>query len=215
MWIKSSQILRFKSGVVPTTQRHSKRRSLPRVQTTRGLPDDDTGFSMAMDGFSSDSLLGVDATFGQAASENVQGSTVTDSLTQSAPTAAAAAVSAAPIDIAHVVTSLDAGLSNILQMLPEPIQGVLSTVGHDILGLATFDISLAGGVRLALLYYVLFTRPSPISAILDYYVLGPVSRLTGPKFSENDFTLRDRLGNGNYGQGTSSHCLGVCSSVCF
>ena len=48
-------------------------------------------------------------------------------------------------------------------------------------------------------------RPNPrrlLSAgLLDYYLLGPLAKVAQTRFSSTDFTLRDRLGSGNYGQG--------------
>ena len=44
------------------------------------------------------------------------------------------------------------------------------------------------------------------AGLLDFYVFSPLSRLLGPKFTEKDFTLRDRLGGGNYGQGACLPC---------
>jgi hypothetical protein len=44
--------------------------------------------------------------------------------------------------------------------------------------------------------------PPPCTAgLLDFYVLAPLARVLQRRFSERDFTLRDRLGGGNYGQG--------------
>ena len=45
------------------------------------------------------------------------------------------------------------------------------------------------------------------AGLLDFYVFSPLSRLLGPKFTERDFTLRDRLGGGNYGQGACVLCM--------
>jgi len=39
------------------------------------------------------------------------------------------------------------------------------------------------------------------AGLLDYYVTGPLARLLQRRFTETDFTLRERLGGGNYGQG--------------
>ena len=98
--------------------------------------------------------------------------------------------------------SLEDMLSNVVDLVPfEPLQGFLSMVGTDIIGLVTLHPSLVGVLRILGLYYLVFARPSPFAAIIDFYILGPVSKLLGARFSESDFTLRDRLGNGNYGQG--------------
>lgn len=110
--------------------------------------------------------------------------------------------------------NLEGVLSDIVNLVPfEPLQGFVSMVGHDIIGLVTLHPSVLGVLRIVGLYYFVFARPSPLAAILDFYIFGPVSKLLGARFSESDFTLRDRLGNGNYGQGRSavwwyntSHC---------
>ena len=125
-----------------------------------------------------------------------------------APTAGAIdAVTADPASISSAASSLFDGANELLPMasklvalLPEPIQGGVGTLMGDVVGLATLHPTIEGVLRIGVLYYFLFARPSPLVAALDYYVLRPLSKLTGAKFSENDFTLRDRLGNGNYGQ---------------
>ena len=46
--------------------------------------------------------------------------------------------------------------------------------------------------------------------MLDFYLLNPLAKLLQRRFTESDFTLRDRLGGGNYGQGArgaASGCL--------
>lgn len=113
--------------------------------------------------------------------------------------------------------SLEDMLSNVVDLVPfEPLQGFLSMVGTDIIGLVTLHPSLVGVLRILGLYYLVFARPSPFAAIIDFYILGPVSKFLGARFSESDFTLRDRLGNGNYGQGRDvvywfCHCY--CSRI--
>jgi hypothetical protein len=39
------------------------------------------------------------------------------------------------------------------------------------------------------------------AGLIDFYLLNPLARALQRRFSESDFTLRDRLGGGNYGQG--------------
>lgn len=85
--------------------------------------------------------------------------------------------------------------------LPEPFQAVVSTLGGDVAQILSLHFSVGAIGHLFAIYYLFFTRPSPISAVLDFYILAPLSKAISPTFSENDFTLRDRLGNGNYGQG--------------
>lgn len=112
------------------------------------------------------------------------------------PASISSAISASTNTLGDLVPAV----SKFFALLPEPIGGAVTTVLNDVVGMATLHPTIEGSVRLAVLYYLLFARPSPIVAVLDYYVLRPLSKLTGAKFSENDFTLRDRLGNGNYGQ---------------
>lgn len=47
----------------------------------------------------------------------------------------------------------------------------------------------------------LHTSPA---GLLDFYLLNPLARLLQRRFTERDFTLRDRLGGGNYGQGAGA-----------
>lgn len=53
--------------------------------------------------------------------------------------------------------------------------------------------------RLLALYYVLFTRPSPAWGLFDFYVGQPIDGLLSRKWKVEDFTLRGKLGGGNYG----------------
>ena len=107
-----------------------------------------------------------------------------------------------------LVDRIDAVLSGVVESVPGPLQEVLSVLKEDVMTLVTCvtlsdvsQVSVVSVLRLALYSYMLFARPSPLVAIMDYYIWRPVSKLIAPRFSENDFTLRDRLGNGNYGQG--------------
>jgi serine/threonine protein kinase len=49
------------------------------------------------------------------------------------------------------------------------------------------------------LTYLLGTRPSPLSGVLDFFVLGPAAGAAGAKLSARDFVIRDKLGGGNFG----------------
>ncbi len=85
--------------------------------------------------------------------------------------------------------------------LPGPLAAALSTLGGDVADALTLRPSPAGLARLTGLWYLLWTRPSPLVGVLDFYVFNPVAALLSPSFNESSFTLRDRLGGGNYGQG--------------
>jgi hypothetical protein len=53
------------------------------------------------------------------------------------------------------------------------------------------------------------------AGLLDFYLVEPLSKALGPKYSERSFTLRDRLGSGNYGQGEACVVpLSLYSSSC-
>eukprot|EP00887_Chlorella_sp_A99_P007082 scaffold2.g7082.t1 len=81
-----------------------------------------------------------------------------------------------------------------------PVADVVATVAADVADMVGLHPSTAGLVRLAALWYALLARPGPLVGLLDFYVANPLAALLGPKFSEQDFTLRGRLGGGNYGQ---------------
>lgn len=58
------------------------------------------------------------------------------------------------------------------------------------------------GSRVVAISALVITRTRfPPPGLLDFYVSTPLARLTQQRFTEDDFTLRDRLGGGNYGQG--------------
>ncbi|RMZ53509.1 hypothetical protein APUTEX25_003331, partial [Auxenochlorella protothecoides] len=83
----------------------------------------------------------------------------------------------------------------------KPRSGGLLGVGGDAVAFASLQPSLFGVLRLSFTYYILLAQPSPLLGLLDFYVSTPLARLTQQRFTEDDFTLRDRLGGGNYGQG--------------
>lgn len=88
--------------------------------------------------------------------------------------------------------------------LPAPVAGsvaaAIGMVGTDVLNIASMQPEAAGVGRLAAIYYFFLARPSPFVGMVDFYVLNPLARATQRRFTESDFTLRDRLGGGNYGQ---------------
>lgn len=131
--------------------------------------------------------------------------------TEAAGAASGNAGAAAAAAAAATGFSLDTGLPSVGALIqqavdqlaavtPGPIEPFVTTLGGDFVGLATFHLTLFGALRLSALYYLLFTRPGPLPAILDFYLLNPLAKLVRGKFGGEDFTLRDRLGNGNYGQ---------------
>jgi len=42
------------------------------------------------------------------------------------------------------------------------------------------------------LFYFLGTRPSPVSGLLDFFVLGPATKAASEKLRAKDFVLRDK-----------------------
>lgn len=87
-------------------------------------------------------------------------------------------------------------------------------------------------LRLALIYFLVLTRPSPLWGLLDYYIGTiapempcllrtaarsrspaapgfPIDRLSSRGFKVADFTLREKLGGGNYGVGTRGSGCGA------
>lgn len=47
--------------------------------------------------------------------------------------------------------------------------------------------------------YGFLLTPSPVLSILDFYILAPLSAAISSEYKSTDFTLRERLGGGNYG----------------
>ena len=197
-------VLHFTHKKAPTT----KRRTL--VALAAAAPDDANVFENVFD----PSYLGltqgpiaapsvpagsIDAASSVVVTAGAAGAAV-DAASSPDPASISSAASTLVDSVDSVAADLFPAVSNVVSLLPEPIQGVVSTIVNDVVGLATLHPTIEGGLRLVVIYYLLFARPSPLVGALDYYVLRPLSKLTGAKFSENDFTIRDRLGNGNYGQ---------------
>jgi hypothetical protein len=126
----------------------------------------------------------------------------------SADAAAAAAAAAAPppvldlggLDLAALGAAAHAAVDALAAALPGPLAALAATIGGDAADLLGLSPSLAGAARLAAIWYLLFSRPAPLPALLDYYALAPLSAAARAGLSQADFTLRDRLGSGNYGQ---------------
>jgi hypothetical protein len=117
-----------------------------------------------------------------------------------APAAAAAAAAALALSPAAAGAFVQHAVDQLSSLLPSALAPLVATLGGDVAGLVGLSPTLEGLARLGALYYLVFARPSPLSGLLDFYVLAPLAARLRPEFTEDDFTLRDRLGNGNYGQ---------------
>lgn len=108
------------------------------------------------------------------------------------------------VDMDSVMQQLEGYLHTVLDavspIVPDVLKPLLFVIGNDIAEFAALHPSFEGIARLGALYYLLLSRPAPLAAILDFYILSPVSKIFRYGFTEEDFTLRDKLGNGNYGQ---------------
>lgn len=91
-------------------------------------------------------------------------------------------------------------INQVVSASPEGIRPLILTVVDDVASLLGMHPTMAGTLRLGAIYYLFLARPAPVSAIIDFYIITPLSRLIKNRFTEEDFTLRDKLGNGNYGQ---------------
>ena len=138
-----------------------------------------------------------------------QGIDVASSLDAAAAgiTATAAAATAAPavpslpaLDIISAAASFQTLVDQIVSAAPGALKPLFSTFGGDLVDILSLHPTFSGALRLGALYYFIFARPSPLSAILDFYILIPLARYLRPGFDAGDFTLRDKLGSGNYGQ---------------
>jgi serine/threonine protein kinase len=131
--------------------------------------------------------------------ESTSAATVT-AATTTAASAASMAVPALPIDLNSLATSLQSMVDQLVSAAPSIIQPFLSTIGNDLVGFVGLHPTLPGALRLGVFYYLVFARPSPVAAIFDFYLRIPLARIFRKKFDAGDFTLRDKLGSGNYGQ---------------
>jgi hypothetical protein len=125
--------------------------------------------------------------------------TVTSTTTTTAA-AAAAAIAAPALDFSSLATSLQSIVDQIVSTAPSVIQPFISTIGNDLVSIVGLHPTLPGALRLGVFYYLVFARPSPVAAIFDFYLRIPLARIFRRNFDAGDFTLRDKLGSGNYGQ---------------
>lgn len=120
--------------------------------------------------------------------------------TAAAATAAPSLSSLPALDLSSAAASLQTFVDQLVSAAPSALQPLLSTFGEDLVGIVGLHPTIFGALRLGALYYFIFARPSPLAAILDFYILVPLARLLRTGFDAGDFTLRDKLGSGNYGQ---------------
>lgn len=80
-----------------------------------------------------------------------------------------------------------------------PLEPVVQTVGGDVASVLELQPTLPGVARLTGLFYLLATKPNPLSGLLDFFVLGPAIDAAADKLRARDFVLRDKLGGGNFG----------------
>ena len=134
---------------------------------------------------------------GNAAAAAADAATVTST----ASSAAAIAAPALPaFDFGSIASSLQSMVDQIVAAAPSVIQPLIATIGNDVVGFVGLHPTLPGALRLGVFYYLVFARPSPLAAIIDFYFRIPLARVFRKNFDAGDFTLRDKLGSGNYGQ---------------
>lgn len=102
-------------------------------------------------------------------------------------------------DVATAASFVELLTANIASVTPAIVSPLITTIGTDIASVLDLHPTLEGSVRLLLFYYGFLAQPSPIPTILDYYLLGPLTKALAPKYKASDFALRDRLGSGNFG----------------
>lgn len=105
-----------------------------------------------------------------------------------------------PEDISVAISTAHYFADYLVNSTPTFMKPAVATMTGDLIDLARLQPSASGLLRLAALTYAFLTRPSPAIGMLDYYLVAPFSALLRKNYSERDFTLRDRLGGGNYGQ---------------
>ncbi|EFN51112.1 hypothetical protein CHLNCDRAFT_28384 [Chlorella variabilis] len=118
--------------------------------------------------------------------------------------AAPAQAAADPQELLTLASSVAAGwpaaVAGATAAWPAPLASAATILATDLADVAAMQPTAWGAARLGALYYFFLARPSPVVGLLDFYLLNPIARLLQRRFSEADFTLRERLGGGNYGQ---------------
>uniref|UniRef100_A0A7S1SQZ8 Protein kinase domain-containing protein n=1 Tax=Tetraselmis chuii TaxID=63592 RepID=A0A7S1SQZ8_9CHLO len=116
-------------------------------------------------------------------------------------TAVAAALS--PAEVLQLADGLSTSVLDAFAVLasavPEPVRPAVSTLGGDLASVAGLHPTAEAIARLGALWYILFAQPSPLVTIIDFYVTGPLVLAASTNFQGEVFTLRDRLGGGNFG----------------
>eukprot|EP01024_Parvocaulis_polyphysoides_P031717 TRINITY_DN28572_c0_g2_i2.p1 TRINITY_DN28572_c0_g2~~TRINITY_DN28572_c0_g2_i2.p1 ORF type:complete len:324 (-),score=39.59 TRINITY_DN28572_c0_g2_i2:59-1030(-) len=82
---------------------------------------------------------------------------------------------------------------------PNQIRPVLTLLENDVLSLLMLRPEVNSILRITGIWYLFFGRPSPLGGFLDFYLLGPISKLIMRRWNSSDFVLRNTLGGGNYG----------------
>ncbi|KAL6752611.1 protein kinase [Haematococcus lacustris] len=92
-----------------------------------------------------------------------------------------------------------AGVQGVAETLATLTPAPLQALGGDVAGIISGQPTAGALARLAAVYYTLFSKPSVLPGLLDFYIVGPLLDNTKFKFRQSDFTLRDKLGGGNFG----------------
>lgn len=81
-----------------------------------------------------------------------------------------------------------------------PVLGPLvALLAEDVANVTSLNFVPESLLHLGPVYYAFLMRPSPFWAMVDYFLFSPLSTLAQAKWGPEDFSLRDRLGGGNYG----------------
>jgi len=114
-----------------------------------------------------------------------------------------AAAAGPPVDMGQLAEGLSASLADavgaVTSAAPEAMRPAVALLGEDVMSVVALHPTAEAIARLGALWYLLFAQPSPLVTIIDFYITGPLVLAFSGNFKGQVFTLRDRLGGGNFG----------------
>jgi len=102
-------------------------------------------------------------------------------------------------DLAAQAAEILATWTSLAESLPEPLQPAAASLLTDANNILAGNPQPELLLHLVIIWYLLLSKPSPIWNVADLTVGSLVEKVTEPNFAVAQFTLRDRLGGGNYG----------------
>ncbi|CAG9465374.1 unnamed protein product [Pedinophyceae sp. YPF-701] len=111
----------------------------------------------------------------------------------------AVAAAAAAVSDPETSSELISALSQYASQVPEALRPLANIAIQDLANALALTPTPDMGLHAAALWYLVLSRPAPLWNIGDLTIGSFLEKISEPKFAVDQFTLRDRLGGGNYG----------------